>query len=392
MKLNEQIDSLYDSMVEIRRHMHMHPELSFQEEQTKQYIYDQIKDYDVDIERDVGGNGLVARLIVDERFPTVGLRADFDALPIHDKKEVPYRSQVDGVMHACGHDGHTSMLVTALKILSGMRKSLRVNVVFLFQHAEEVLPGGAKSMVAAGAIEGVDTVFGLHMASHIDTGKIGYVRGYTQANADGFSIRVKGSGGHGAAPHKNKDSVVASAHLIQQLQTIVSRDVDPLKSAVVSVGQFKGGFAFNVIPSVVEVKGTVRTFEPDVRALVKHRIGEICRGIEASFGMECEFEYFEGYPSMKNDVRVLDFALSLTENADFIRGLVEKPPKMGGEDFAYFAQQAPGSFLMLGSGNAEKKTNFPHHNEHFDIDEESLKAGVEILVKFASNFDLSLLK
>ena len=387
MNLKDEINAIYDDMIGIRRHMHMYPELSFKEENTKRYIYDQIKELDLEITRDFGGNGIVARLHVNDDLPTVALRADFDALPIQDEKDVPYRSKNPGVMHACGHDGHTAMLIATEKILTAHKDKLPVNVVFIHQHAEENLPGGAIGMVKAGVMEGVDAVFGLHLASHLPTGAIGYVRGFTQANADSFSIEVKGKGGHGAEPHRNNDAIVASAHLIQQIQTITSRNVDPLKSAVISVGQFKGGSAFNVMPSAVHVNGTARTFEPDVRELVSRRLEEVCEGVSKSFDVECDINFHYGYPSMKNDLDILDYSLDVvSRDVSFVGELIEREPKMGGEDFAYYAQETPGAFLMLGTGNAELGTDYPHHHELFDIDEEGLKAGVEMFVKFVMNF------
>lgn len=387
MNLKEEINAIYEDMVGIRRHMHMYPELSFKEENTKRYIYDQIKDLDLEITRDFGGNGIVARLHVSDDLPTVALRADFDALPIQDEKDVSYRSKNPGVMHACGHDGHTAMLIATEKILTAHKDKLPVNVVFIHQHAEENLPGGAIGMVKAGVMEGVDAVFGLHLASHLPTGSIGYVRGFTQANADSFSIEVKGKGGHGAEPHRNNDAIVAAAHLIQQIQTITSRNVDPLKSAVISVGQFKGGSAFNVMPSAVHVNGTARTFEPDVRELVSRRLEEVCEGVSKSFDVVCDINFHYGYPSMKNDLDILDYSLDVvSRDVSFVGELIEREPKMGGEDFAYYAQEAPGAFLMLGTGNAELGTDYPHHHEMFDIDEEGLKAGVEMFVKFVMNF------
>lgn len=388
MNLKEEIEAIYDDIVGIRRHMHMYPELSFHENNTKAYIYDQIKDLDMDIKRDVGGNGIVAKIHVSDDLPTVALRADFDALPIQDAKDVPYRSKVDGVMHACGHDGHTAVLIGVEKILSKYKDKLPVNVVFLHQHAEEMLPGGAIGMVKAGAMEGVDAVFGLHLASHLPTGAIGYVRGFTQANADSFKITVKGDGGHGAAPHRNHDPIVAGAHLIQQIQTITSRNLDPIKSAVISVGQFSGGHAFNIIPSDVSVNGTARTFEPDVRDLVERRLQEVCEGIEKSFEVKCEFSFSRGYPSMKNNLDILDYAVDIaSKDVDFITELIEKEPKMGGEDFAYFAQEAPGAFLMLGTGNETIGTHYPHHHAMFDMDETGMKAGVEMFVKFVMEYN-----
>lgn len=261
MDIKKEIESRFEDMTAVRRHIHRYPELSFQEEKTKTYIYDQIKNLPLEIKRDVGGNGLSARLQVSDDYKTVALRADFDALAIQEENDVEYKSEFDGVMHACGHDAHTAMLITTAKILCEHRDTLPVNVVFIFQHAEEQLPGGAKSMVEAGVLEDVNYVYGIHVSSKYPVGTLGYTYGYKHASADQFTFNVIGRGGHGAEPHQAIDPVVASASLVQQLQTIVSRTVDPLKSAVVTASMFNAGSAFNIIPAKAEVTGTVRTFE-----------------------------------------------------------------------------------------------------------------------------------
>ncbi|WP_017549965.1 M20 metallopeptidase family protein [Salinicoccus carnicancri] len=387
MDITKEIEAKYEDMVAIRRHMHMYPEVSFQEEKTKQYIYDQISDLGFDIRRDVGGNGIVARLHVDDNFLTIGLRADFDALPIQDGKNVSYRSQIDGAMHACGHDAHTAMLITAARILSDHKEELPVNVVFIHQHAEEMLPGGARAMVEDGALDGVDLVFGQHVSSNYPVGTLSYTYDYAYANADSFNIIIQGQGGHGAEPHGAIDPVVAAASLIQQLQSIVSRTVDPLKSAVVTVGTFNSGSVFNVIPDTAEIRGTVRTFERDVKEQVQNRIENIARGIESSFGVQCTVEYSDGYPALLNDNAQVGHVVRAVRDAAYVKTAQENPPSMGGEDFSYFLQNRPGAYVYTGVGNSELGADYPHHHPKFDIDEAGMKAGVETLLRTVMEFD-----
>jgi len=387
MDITKEIEARYEDMVAIRRHMHMYPEISFQEENTKEYIYDQIRDLGLDIRRDVGGNGIIARLHVDDKLPTIGLRADFDALPIQDAKDVSYRSQIDGAMHACGHDAHTAMLITAASILSDYKEELPVNVVFIHQHAEEMLPGGARAMVEDGALDGVDYVFGQHVSSKYPVGTLSYTYDYAYANADSFNITIQGQGGHGAEPHDAIDPVVAAASLIQQLQSIVSRTVDPLKSAVVTVGTFNSGSVFNVIPDTAEIRGTVRTFERDVKEQVQNRIENIARGIESSFGVQCTVEYNDGYPALLNDNAQVGHVVRAIRDAEYVKTAEENPPSMGGEDFSYFLQNRPGAYVYTGVRNSELSADYPHHHPKFDIDEAGMKAGLETLLRTVMEFE-----
>ncbi len=387
MDIKKEIESRYAEMTAVRRHMHRNPELSFQENNTKQYIYDQIQDLPLEIERDVGGNGIRAKLHVSDDFKTVGLRADFDALPITEENDVEYKSAVEGVMHACGHDAHTAMLITTAEILCAHKDMLPVNVVFIFQHAEEQLPGGAKSMVEAGVLEDVDYVYGIHVSSKYPTGMLGYTYGYKHAAADSFHYKVTGRGGHGAEPHEAIDPVVASASLIQQLQTIVARTVDPLKSAVVTAGTFNAGSAFNIIPTLSEVSGTVRTLEKGVQEQVMNRMEGIRRGIEESFGLKCELEYKKGYPAVLNTDSQIDLLIEATEGGtDFITSVEEVELSMGGEDFAYFLEEKPGAFFNIGTMNKTLGTDYPHHHPKFDIDEAGMKAGVESYLRLITSF------
>ena len=387
MDIKNEIESRFEDMTALRRHIHRYPELSFQEEKTKAYIYDQIKDLPLEIKRDVGGNGLSARLQINDDYKTVALRADFDALAIQEENDVEYKSEFDGVMHACGHDAHTAMLITTAEILCENKDALPVNVVFIFQHAEEQLPGGAKSMVEAGVLENVDYIYGIHVSSRHPVGTLGYSYGYKHASADAFTFNVIGRGGHGAEPHEAIDPVVASASLIQQLQTIVSRTVDPLKSAVVTTSMFNAGSAFNVIPTKSEVTGTVRTFEKSVQEQVIGRMEGIRKGIEDSFNLKCELDYVKGYPAVLNTDAQVDLLLEATGGkTDFITALEEVETSMGGEDFAYYLEKIPGAFFNIGTKNEALGADYPHHHPKFNIDEEGLKAGVESYLRLVTGF------
>lgn len=387
MNISQEIESHFDEMVEIRRYMHENPEISFQEYNTKEYIYEQIKDLGFDIKRNIGGNGLVARLQVNDDYPTIALRADFDALPIEDGKDVPYKSKTPGAMHACGHDAHTAMLITTARILNNHKDKLPVNVVFIHQHAEELLPGGAKSMIESGALDDVDYVYGIHVSSAYPLGMLSYSYDYKHAGADSFNIKVKGNGGHGAAPHESTDPVVASASLIQQLQTITSRSIDPLKSAVVTAGAFNAGAAFNIIPDSTEISGTVRTFDDEVKEIVVTRLKGILKGIETSFNVTCELEYNDGYPPVLNNSEEMERVLNAQKDTEYITELNEVEPSMGGEDFAYFLQEKPGAFYNIGTQNKEIGVDYPHHHPMFDIDETGMKAGVESFLNLTLNFN-----
>ena len=314
MTLTHEVEKHMDELIEIRRHLHQHPELSFQEENTKKYIADYLENLGIEVKKDVGGNGLLGYIKGGKEGPTIALRADFDALPINDEKEVPYKSTVEGVMHACGHDAHTASLLITAKILKEHSDAIHGNVVLIHQHAEEVLPGGARAMIEAGALDGVDYVFGTHTASHIDANKVGFCAGPAYAAADSFEIEIQGLGGHGAMPQFAKDPIVAASSLIVQAQSIVSRTIDPLESAVVTFGTFKGGNAFNVIADKVKLTGTIRSYLPSVKEQIKDRLNGILNGIESSYGVKCHLDYTDGYPPVVNHEKETKWAKNLASN------------------------------------------------------------------------------
>lgn len=375
----QSIDDSFQDMVDIRRYLHQYPELSFQEYKTAKYIADFYEKLGIPYEKNVGGNGVVATLKGGKPGKTVALRADFDALPIQDEKDVPYKSKVDGVMHACGHDGHTATLLTLAKVMKNYQANLPGTIVFLHQHAEEYAPGGAKPMIEAGAIDNVDAVFGTHLWATTPLGVLETSTGTLMAGADRFEIIVQGQGGHGAYPHETKDSIVIGAQLVSQLQQIVSRRIDPLKTAVVTVGAFEAGKAFNIIADQAKILGTVRYLEKDVQETVIKEMEKLIDGVCLSSDITCTFDYFKGYPPLQNHAEDAELVLKASENIEEIQKAENIIPVMGGEDFAYYTQNKPGAYFFTG---AQKEGNhYPHHHPKFDIDERALPIAAKTLIQ-----------
>lgn len=367
-----ELDAAYEEMVEIRRYLHMHPEVSFMEFKTAAYIAEYYQKLGIEPRTGVGGNGVVA--VVKGGLPgkTIALRADFDALPIQDEKDVPYKSTVPGVTHACGHDGHTATLLVLAKVLHKHKENLEGNVVFIHQHAEEYAPGGAKAMIEDGCLDGVDVIFGTHLWASEPAGKIQYRTGPIMAAADRFQIKVQGKGGHGAQPQKTKDAVVIGSQLVLNLQQIVSRKVDPVESAVVSVGSFIAENPFNVIADSAELIGTVRTFNEEIRTQIEQ---EIERTVKAScdlYDAAYEYTFDRGYPAVVNHREETEFLANLAGNVPGVGVVEESPMQMGGEDFAYFLQHVKGTFFFTGAKPTYSDTAYPHHHPKFDIDEKAM--------------------
>ena len=380
-KLYETLDQLYDEMVDCRRHLHMHPELSFEEVETPKYVanYHQLLGHDVRTE--VGGRGVVAKLVGGKPGPTIALRADFDALPIQELTDVPFKSKVDGVMHACGHDGHTAELLVLAKALNSLQDELEGTVVFIHQHAEEYQPGGAIAMIEDGCLEGVDVIFGTHLQAVRPYGEVSYRVGPTMAAADRFHITIKGKGGHGAQPHLSKDSIVVGAQLVTNLQQVVSRRVSPIEAAVVSVGNFVAKNAFNVIADTAQLDGTVRTFKEDVRDLVEKEMERVVKGTCQSADVDYEFSYLRGYPSLVNHKEETEFVASILGEVPGVEEVTESPLQMAGEDFSYYLQHVKGSFFYTGARNPEWEEAYPHHHPKFDLDERGMLVAAKCLGK-----------
>lgn len=303
---------------------------------------------------------------------TVALRADFDALPIQDEKEVSYKSRIPGVMHACGHDLHTAALLGVAKVLSEIKDEIAGNIVFIHQFVEEKLPGGAKPMIEDGCLNGVDVIYGAHVSSNAPIGTISLNDGGLLAAADSFEIQIQGKGGHGASPHMTIDSVVVGCQLVMNLQQIVSRKVDPLSPAVVTVGTINTGQNFNVISDTARITGTVRTLDEEVRSLIENEIDKIVSSTCAGAGATAKLTYTRGYPDLTNDKKEATRITSLSENILGEDMVFQVKPIMGGEDFPYYLKEVPGAFFFVGAGNEQINATNPHHHPKFDADERSM--------------------
>nr|WP_302466508.1 M20 family metallopeptidase [Heyndrickxia acidiproducens] len=367
--MNE-LESIYDSMVEWRRYLHQYPELSYEESKTSAFIEDKLKSFGItDIRTNVGGFGIVAVIHGGKPGKTVALRADFDALPIDEETDVPYKSKVPGVMHACGHDGHTATLLGVAKVLYHHRKELAGNVVLIHQPAEENPPGGAQAMIKDGCLEGVDVVLGTHLWSALPIGTIGYHKGYFMAASDYINIKIQGKGGHGSAPQYSIDAVAVASQVVNQLQLIVSREVDPQKAAVVTIGKFQAGVAHNVIADTAFLEGTVRTFDETVRQKVKTELTNIVEKVCSAFHAEATVEYRFGYPAVYNHEKETALFKKTMDRTFEDKTIVEIAPQMGGEDFSYYLKEVPGTFWFTGAGNPDLEADYPHHHPKFNFDE-----------------------
>jgi amidohydrolase len=311
-----------------------------------------------------------------------------DALPIQEENEVSYRSEHDGIMHACGHDGHTAIALGTAYYLSQHRQDFKGTVKILFQPAEEG-PGGAKPMIDEGVLKNpdVDAIIGLHLWNNLPLGTIGVRNGALMAAVECFRARIHGKGGHGAMPHQTVDSIVVSAQIVNALQTIVARNVNPLDSAVVTVGEFHSGSALNVIADSARMSGTVRYFNLALEAYIGKRIEEIIAGVCQSHGATYELDYWQLYPPTINDARMAELVRSVAiEVVETPAGVVPECQTMGGEDMSFFLQEVPGCYFFLGSANPEKGLVYPHHHPRFDFDETALAMGVEMFVRCVEKF------
>lgn len=380
-RIREEVEKLKEEVVDIRRDFHKYPELGFEELRTSAIVANYLEELGLDVKQGIAGTGVVGVLRGSGSNRTVLLRADMDALPIEELSDIPYRSQNPGKMHACGHDGHTAILMCTAKVLSRLSDELKGTIKFVFQPSEEKDPGGAIKMIESGVLENpkVDFAYGLHLGTIFDTGKIVIRSGVFMAEADRFIVKVKGKGSHGAYPHMSVDPIVIASNIVLALQTIVSRETDPLDSVVVSVGKISSGDVFNVIPETAYIEGTVRTLRREKAQQVKQSIQRIVQDISLAYGGESELEYNFGYPPLCNDAFEVDFVKGVASEIFGDESVLEAPISMGGEDMSYFLERVPGAFFWLGAGNKDKNRNYPHHSPYFDIDEEALPLGIQIL-------------
>jgi len=380
--LRKEIEKLTPQLVAWRRDFHRHPEIAFEENRTSSVLREFMEGIGITVQS-FAKTGLRGVLEGQPGGRTVALRADMDALPLKEEGDKEYISQNPDAAHACAHDGHMAVMMGVAQLLSQRKDQFKGKVVFLFQPSEERIPGGAKKMIEEGAFKGVDAVFGLHFWQPLPTGKIGAVKGAMMAQPDQFSIRVTGRGGHGSMPHTTVDPILVASHLVVNTQSIVSRNVDPLKPVVVSFGTIKGGTIDNIIPNQVELTGTVRTFDPTIQVLAEKRLREITDATCQAFGASAEVEYEKGYPPLVNDESMVDFVLEMAQKVLGKESVVEIDPVMGGEDFAYYLQKAPGAFLFFGMGDGME---YPHHHPAFDMDEKALPQATLLMTSLALEF------
>ena len=382
MNIHPKISALKNTIIKTRRDIHKHPELSFKEFRTSKLVADKLESYGMQVERNIGKTGVVGTLSGNKQGKTIALRADMDALPIQETGDISYKSINDGVMHACGHDAHVAMLLGAAEALSSMKDEINGIVKFIFQPAEEGY-GGAKFMIEDGALDNVDEIYGLHVWNYQQSGTVGVQSGPVMAAADMFTIKIKGIGGHGATPQGTIDCVVVASHLIQALQTIVSRNTNPLESTVVTIGQINGGYNFNIIADEIILKGTTRSYTLENKKLIKEKMKTIISGIEKTFGAKIKLQYKDGYPPVINNVKTTD---KLEEAARMVVGenVIKPYLSMGGEDFSFFAEKVPGCFFFLGTAPKNSPPmSVPQHCSHFDIDESAMLIGSSIFIQVA---------
>ncbi|HEY9778669.1 MAG TPA: M20 family metallopeptidase [Leptolyngbyaceae cyanobacterium] len=413
-RVRGEIQALQPQLVEWRRRLHQRPELGFKEHITSEFVAQKLQEWGIEHQTGIAKTGIVATIEgkrtrrqgdketrgQGEEFSiqnlkskiqnpkVLAIRADMDALPIQEENEVPYRSQHDGVMHACGHDGHTAIALATAYYLSQHRDDFAGTVKIIFQPAEEG-PGGALPMIEAGVLKNpdVDAIIGLHLWNNLPLGTVGVRSGALMAAVELFNCTILGKGGHGAMPHQTVDSVVVAAQIVNALQTIVARNVDPIDSAVVTVGELHAGTAHNVIAATARLSGTVRYFNPKFEAYFGQRIEQIIAGICQSYGATYNFEYWQLYPPTINNAGMAELVRSqVAEVIETPVGIVPECQTMGGEDMSFFLQEVPGCYFFLGSANPDKNLAYPHHHPRFDFDETALGMGVEIFVRCVEKF------
>ncbi len=382
--LFDAIGEIETRIVTMRRDLHAHPELSGKEERTKYFLKGILEAEGIDVREFEEHFGLIAQITTDPEKPYVALRADMDALPIEERNDLPYASREEGVMHACGHDAHTAIVLGCALAFSRVRERLGGNVRFIFQPAEEILEGGSSQMIEAGCLDNVCAVFGLHAYPYLKTGQIGYKRGVMLASADTFEIEIFGRSSHAARPHEGVDAILVTAMAVNSLNHIVSRRIDPLHPAVISLGTIEGGRAPNIICDHVRLAGTVRTVNHDVRRRIPEMMEVSIRGICQSMHADYRFSYDFGIPELLNDDAMV--TLVVTEAAAIVGkencvDLVD--PVMGGEDFSRYLEKVPGAFFRLGTCNEAKGTCVAQHNSRFNVDDDALVIGMKILAASA---------
>jgi len=388
-EIRRQADAVREKVIKFRREIHRNPELSGREEKTASFVAGVLEASDIEVRTGVGGFGVVGLLKGREEGPTFALRADMDALPIHEKNDAEYGSAVGGVMHACGHDVHTAVLMGTAIVLGALRSRLAGSVKFIFQPSEESSEGGAKHMIEAGALEdpAPSGIVALHCFPELEVGNIGHKAGIMTASSDRVRITVRGRSGHASRPHQTVDAILVSSHVINAIHQILSRRTDPLHHAVISIGMISGGTAPNIIADEVHMDGTVRTVEPDIRESIPKIIERTVKGITTAMDSEYDFHYAFGSPSVVNDAEIDGLVARCAADVVGEKGVIQlAEPVLGAEDFAYFAERIPASFFRLGTSNRKKGITKYLHNSAFDVDEDSITVGMTLMSWIAARY------
>ncbi|EAD6985067.1 amidohydrolase [Listeria monocytogenes] len=374
-KLMNMLQERKDEITQIRRHLHEHPELSFHEAETAKFIQDFYKGKDVEMATEVGnGHAVVVTIKGGKPGKTIALRADFDALPIEEQTELPFKSKKPGVMHACGHDGHTAYLLVLADCLIQLKENIPGTIKIVHQHAEETPPGGAKSVVESGILDDVDQIFGIHVFPFGESGQVYYHSGFAMAGRTYFKLKIQGVGGHGSSPHMANDAIVAGAYFVTAIQTVVSRRLNPFDTGVITIGSFDGKSSFNVIKDAVELEGDVRYMNTENRDKMDAEIHRIVAGMEAMFGVTVELTYTNDYPPLYNDPAVTEQVVASLQKGvgEYLTGISEYDMLSGSEDFAYYLQKIPGVFFYIGAKPKNTSNAYFNHHPKFDIDEDAL--------------------
>ncbi|WP_088810449.1 MULTISPECIES: M20 family metallopeptidase [Listeria] len=390
-QLMKMLEERKDEMIQIRRHLHEHPELSFHEVETAKFIQNFYKGKDVEVATEVGnGHAVVVTIKGGKPGKTIALRADFDALPVEEETNLPFKSKNPGVMHACGHDGHTAYLLILADCLIELKENIPGTIKIVHQHAEETPPGGAKSVVESGILDDVDQIYGIHVFPFGESGEVYYHSGYSMAGRTYFKLRIQGTGGHGSSPHMANDAIVAGAHFVTAVQTVISRRLNPFDTGVVTIGSFDGKGSFNVIKDSVELEGDVRYMNNETREKIDTEIHRIVSGIEAMFGVTVELTYTNDYPPLYNDPKVTDQVVASLQKGigEYLTAVSEYDMLSGSEDFAYYLEKIPGVFFYIGAKPKNTEHAYFNHHPKFDIDEDALlvaaKSVAEVVLSYYS--------
>ena len=386
--LFKKLEDKESEMIQHRRYLHQHPELSFQEDATAQYIKGFYKGKDVTVTQPVlGSNAIIVEIKGQQPGKTIGLRADFDALPIQEEIDVPFKSTNEGVMHACGHDAHTAYLLGLADALIEMKEELSGTVKIIHQHAEEMPPGGAQQVMESGALNDLDEIYGIHVVPVAGTEVIGYNKGNAFAGSSTFTLTINGLGGHAASPHKTHDALIAGTNFVNTLQTIVSRRIDPSEMGVITVGAFDAPGGANVIQDKVTIKGTARYLNDDLEQFMYEEIEKVAKSVAVGFDITYDLDYQFGYPVLYNHPEQTEQVVDIltASKGDYFEHLVEIPSVSGSEDFAYYLKEIPGSFFIVGCKPEDIEAPYMNHHPKFEVNEDALLVAAKAVGEIAIN-------